>query len=67
MGEGIRVLLWSGLKVGYIGDSMRRLEQVCDVKASVILQMLCALYCSAVLGHLQPLWSCWQEEAGRST
>lgn len=34
MGKGICVLLWSVLKVSYIGVSIRSLEQICDTKAS---------------------------------
>lgn len=37
MGKGIRVLLWNVLKVSYTGVSMRRLEQICDIKARVFL------------------------------
>lgn len=37
MGKGICVLLWNVLKVSYTGVSMRRLEQICDIKACVFL------------------------------
>lgn len=33
-------------KVGYAAVSMRRIEQICDIKASIFLQMLCSLHCS---------------------
>lgn len=51
MGECICILLWNVGKVSYAAASMRRIEQIHDIKASIFLGMVYSLYCSTSHCH----------------